>query len=535
MNQYRLPQKLPFSKKSLPKKVIISYVLDYVIIIVLALTQTALGAIEPFHQHFSLRNYTLQYPFAVHERVSSVLLYSVAIAFPAIIIALYTLIIDGIFSHQQVLTQSKSGRRLMNGSHRFKDRLWELNCGILGLLLSNVTALVITTVLKNATGKPRPDLVDRCQPRAGSADPEPFGLSTIELCTQTNHGTLEDGFRSFPSGHSSTSFSGLFYLSLYLAGKLHILDKRGEVWKTFVVLVPTLGAALVADSRIMDARHHPFDVISGSLIGMLVAICAYRQYFPPLSESWRKGRAYPIRTWGTEPMVPEDQTPILDRDAGIEPLRAPTCEINDEEQAKAPPQPPSSASPVDGLAEEQGPISSSILRQATSQTQRRLNIRTDPEIYTASPSTTTNPFVSGKGSRRRSPCHSDGYPSSSSSDNDDDEGFELQPQYTLSDPEVRYGGYSSPVFDAATSSMAYNPHIATTEIHSPRHISSARGFDVRSPVSDARSPEPAPPHPAVHGEAEAEVRADGHWVEQEREQERERGHRGIDLVETYAL
>ncbi|KAL8828857.1 MAG: hypothetical protein Q9191_002352 [Dirinaria sp. TL-2023a] len=118
----------------------------------------------------------------------------------------------------------------------------------------------------------------------------------------TDHATLKDGFRSFPSGH--TAFGGLFYLSLYLAAKLHALDNKGEVWKTFIVMVPTLGAALIAVSRIMDARHHPFDVISGSLLGILVAWGAYRQYFPPITEPWHKGRAYPIRSWATGPKRP---------------------------------------------------------------------------------------------------------------------------------------------------------------------------------------------------------------------------------------
>ncbi|KAL1997930.1 hypothetical protein VTN02DRAFT_414 [Thermoascus thermophilus] len=54
----------------------------------------------------------------------------------------------------------------------------------------------------------------------------------------------------------------------------------------------------------MDARHHPFDVISGSLLGVFTAWASYRQYFPPITEPWKKGRAYPIRTWGTEPRAP---------------------------------------------------------------------------------------------------------------------------------------------------------------------------------------------------------------------------------------
>lgn len=110
--------------------------------------------------------------------------------------------------------------------------------------------------------------------------------------------TIVTGFRSFPSGHSSAAFAGLFYLSLYLAAKLHVLDQRGEVWRTVIVLIPSLAAAMIAGSRIIDARHHPFDVMFGSALGILVAWASYRQYFPPVSHTWEKGRAYPMRTWG---------------------------------------------------------------------------------------------------------------------------------------------------------------------------------------------------------------------------------------------
>lgn len=55
---------------------------------------------------------------------------------------------------------------------------------------------------------------------------------------------------------------------------------------------------MIAGSRIIDARHHPFDVMFGSTLGILCGWGSYRQYFPPVSHTWEKGRAYPIRTWG---------------------------------------------------------------------------------------------------------------------------------------------------------------------------------------------------------------------------------------------
>jgi membrane-associated phospholipid phosphatase len=47
------------------------------------------------------------------------------------------------------------------------------------------------------------DLISRCHPIPGSADP-PLGLSTSAICTQTNVHIMRDGFKSFPSGHSSS-------------------------------------------------------------------------------------------------------------------------------------------------------------------------------------------------------------------------------------------------------------------------------------------------------------------------------------------
>ena len=237
--------------------------------------------------------------------------------------------------------------------YTIRDRLWELNCGILGLLLSEGAAFVITSALKNAAGKPRPDLIDRCQPIPGSQDPPVYGLSNSSICTQTDHAILKDGFRSFPSGHSSSAFSGLFYLSLYLAGKLHLMDSRGEVWKTFLVLLPTVAAALIAISRIMDARHHPFDVISGSLLGILAAYGSYRQYFPSLSEPWKKGRAHPMRTWGRDPPIKEDT--VNAQQEASEPLRTPGVGLPSDEHG----------------ASDSGPRDHNIFRQQLSRSQRQ--------------------------------------------------------------------------------------------------------------------------------------------------------------------
>ncbi|OCK81969.1 PAP2-domain-containing protein [Lepidopterella palustris CBS 459.81] len=504
MDGWKPPQKLPFSKKKLPTKVVLSYIVDYVIIIVLIIGFYALDAVEPFHQHFALANYTLHYPYAVHERVPILWAVVIAVVCPAIIIAIYTLVIDGLFSHQRPVASSGRRRRL-SGTYRLKDRLWELNCGILGLLLATAAAFTITGALKNAIGKPRPDLLARCLPPPGSVDP-PFGLSDHSICTQKDNAILKDGFRSFPSGHSSSSFAGLFYLSLYLSAKLHVLDSRGEVWKTFVIMVPTLGAALIAGSRIMDARHHPFDVITGSLLGILVAWGSYRQYFPPVTEPWHKGRAYPIRSWGREPVAPE----VIRVDEAAEPLRVPIPAPADIERGAT----SGYTSPtLQGIAEEHG---GNVFRQQVSASQRR---RAE-DAYRGAPSSaysvpqrgpstvsstytstlpTSNPFAAPTSTHRGT--RQDGYFSSSSEDEDE---YELQPTYTLSNP---HGGGMQGAYDpvAATFGADTGYHReAVNPVPSPPLALNA-GKDIATPATTEASGDlaetsrsPGPPPPPAH-------------------------------------
>lgn len=84
---------------------------------------------------------------------------------------------------------------------------------LLGLFISLILTSFLTDVVKNTVGRPRPDLIARCKPRTGLPE---HSLLSIEVCTSTDRHRLDEGWRSFPSGHSSFSFSGLGYLSLYV-------------------------------------------------------------------------------------------------------------------------------------------------------------------------------------------------------------------------------------------------------------------------------------------------------------------------------
>lgn len=202
---------------------------------------------------FSLDDLRIAYPHAATERVSVSWLFIYAGALPLGLLVGWAL-------------------AARPGTHK-------AHVTLLGWLASMILTLFLTDVVKNAVGRPRPDLLSRCKPAPGTPA---HTLVTFEVCTETDHHVLHDGWRSFPSGHSSTAFSGLGYLSLVMAGQCHVYRPRADLARVLLALAPLLGAALIAISRCEDYRHDVYDVSVGSLLGMAVAHYTYRRYYPAL-------------------------------------------------------------------------------------------------------------------------------------------------------------------------------------------------------------------------------------------------------------
>ena len=80
-----------------------------------------------------------------------------------------------------------------------------MNAGILGLGLSVAALITIIGALKNLTGKPRPDVLDRCKVDPTWIEPK-VGLTGWEHCTG-DPVAIRDGFKSWPSGHSGSELS----------------------------------------------------------------------------------------------------------------------------------------------------------------------------------------------------------------------------------------------------------------------------------------------------------------------------------------
>ncbi|EEF37504.1 phosphatidic acid phosphatase, putative [Ricinus communis] len=222
---------------------------DWIILLLLIVIDVILNIIEPFHRFVGQGMMTdLTYPL----KPNTVPVWTVPILAGILPLAIFFVY------------------------YCYRKDIYDFHHAMLGLLFSLLITGVITDAIKDAVGRPRPNFFWRCFPDGNEAfDP----VSKNVIC----HGdaaVVKEGYKSFPSGHTSWSFAGLTYLAWYISGKLKVFDRRGHIAKLCVVLLPVLIATLVGISRVDDYWHHWTDVFAGALIGTTVAACCYLQSFP---------------------------------------------------------------------------------------------------------------------------------------------------------------------------------------------------------------------------------------------------------------
>ncbi|GAB7339104.1 hypothetical protein MBLNU457_5755t2 [Dothideomycetes sp. NU457] len=318
-----------------------AYALDWLLIICIAAVGGGISAATPYHRPFSLLNLDLSYPNAPSQ-ISTAVLVVVSLIAPAVIIAVIAL---AFFPPLSTRSQMKSG-------NFWRLKFWEFNAAWMGLGLSYVLAFFITQGIKNIFGKPRPDLLARCQPDLTNISQYVVGgygqdisgrwtLVSSAICTQPDQSVLNEGFRSFLSGHASASWAGLLYLSLWLALKLNVSipiiqpyankdedDSRESdlpihrnahhirtsssappIFGIVIILIPISVAIYICSTRWVDFKHHGFDIISGSILGILTAWFGFRMYHSSLTQG---------RTWTWAPRSTEDAFAISSGKAGWE-------------------------------------------------------------------------------------------------------------------------------------------------------------------------------------------------------------------------
>ena len=253
---------------------------------------------------FSLSDERISYPF-YPDTVSYQLAGLIAFIVPAVLIAALSLLV------------APGGSSPSTASLRWRRKLWNWHAGWLGLGLSLAGAFFVTSALKDVIGKPRPNLLARCQPDTSLIDQYIVGglgqsgvqgapvLVTVDICGNPNKAVVQDGFSAFPSGHSSFALSGLLYFSLWLCGRFGaavpaarstgswqggnnasasnaLRGAAPPVYLLVAALIPLAGGIYICASRWADNQHEGWDILAGAAIGALFAWLGYRWYHPPL-------------------------------------------------------------------------------------------------------------------------------------------------------------------------------------------------------------------------------------------------------------
>ena len=282
---------------------------------------------------FSLQDPNISFPY--HEdTVSVAVLLVVAIIAPGVITAIISLL----------LVPGPTAHRSTPKALIWRRKIWEWNTAWMGLGVSLASAFIITEGLKDVSGKPRPFMLAVCDPDVSSSAIQRWrvgGLGTSidsavpivvdwHICRNTDKSQMRNAFASWPSGHSSFAWAGMLYLTFFICAKFavqipflpstatnrrfistfdeedevppgkssrasspivtgtgHSVPPRNEaaappIYLLILAFVPVGVAFFVSVSRWFDYRHHGFDIISGSLIGIFTAYFGFRLYHLPV-------------------------------------------------------------------------------------------------------------------------------------------------------------------------------------------------------------------------------------------------------------
>lgn len=126
-------------------------------------------------------------------------------------------------------------------------RLEKRRAAGLFIVATIVSGYVVSMVLKETIGRPRPEIVKHL-----------------------SHADSGIGGPSFPSGHSTMSTVVYVTMALMLSG----LSSHKRV-KVFLLVAPLAIAFVVGASRVMMGVHYPTDVLGGWMVGLAWAVGAW--------------------------------------------------------------------------------------------------------------------------------------------------------------------------------------------------------------------------------------------------------------------
>ncbi|GET87752.1 hypothetical protein, unknown function [Leishmania tarentolae] len=229
---------------------------DYAGLIIIIAVVTVMGdKIRPYCREVNWNDPAISHPFETME------------AFPTYSVVIASFMVLVLYFAGELLTRWRRPAGKLN--------MWlHVNGWVLTQLWSITLAFAFVTLSKLYAGRLRPDFLSRLV-REGITEDSWADMTSDARCRAAREGRL-----SFPSGHSSTAFSGYVPPCMYLMGLFRTL-KGGRLWLVGVSLLPLILPFTVAISRTRDYRHDFDDILAGSICGAVPGVLSVVINFRP--------------------------------------------------------------------------------------------------------------------------------------------------------------------------------------------------------------------------------------------------------------
>ncbi|GMS85233.1 hypothetical protein PENTCL1PPCAC_7408, partial [Pristionchus entomophagus] len=131
-----------------------------------------------------------------------------------------------------------------------------------------IVQLVLSQATKYSVGRLRPHFIDVCTPVGYNCTNEHQYISDYTCTGQITR--IKEGRLSFFSGHSATAMYGAVFMVLYLQSRLgHRVASK--LLLPIIQTIIMVSGLLVCYTRISDNWHHWSDVLTGGMVGTIVA------------------------------------------------------------------------------------------------------------------------------------------------------------------------------------------------------------------------------------------------------------------------
>lgn len=244
---------------------------------------------EPYHRGFFCDDQNLKHPYTEQQTVPM----SICIIIWAVICVFFIILIESLRTYVE-----KDKANPIDNSKYTPLIAIELYRHFGYFLLGAISCLLFTEVAKYTIGRLRPHFLTICkpdystdlcreQPDSGMGFQRYVTESEEQLCSGglkngTTKKMLKEARLSFLSGHSSFSFYCATFMVVYLQSRLSRFPKNKllkiqcvvrclKIARPFIQFILIILAFWISLTRISDYFHHPMDVLTGSLVGMLFA------------------------------------------------------------------------------------------------------------------------------------------------------------------------------------------------------------------------------------------------------------------------